>query len=526
MEAVETSIPTTEAQTKQVILLIVDISGYTRFMVSNRMDIAHSQWVISQIIKTIINQVEIPLEIAKLEGDAVFLYAIQEGDETTAAEIGRAIRRKLLKFFAAFSEKVAELSQSNTCDCNACNQAARLRLKLIVHSGEALFYQVDKFFELAGPDVIIVHRLLKNSVAADEYILFTETAYRELKIGETFAVTQNRELIDDINELTTYVHFPHITETYLSKAVETRAYTSTFHQIRTSINRQTNLLLMDWGLKKRPELRDLPDHRPQMKGRGWDLALLLTILRVALGLVVITGGIRLAFPMDAETLVAAYTDPRQGYISPFFTAKITEAFGLPIGLFLKMLGGMEIMTGILLIHGGIGTQMTASMIAVMFWLFTIANPVVGQIRLSRDIALAGISIAVALTGPDAWSIDGKFKRLEAVLLILRLSLAYPLIVSALFSGGVFDNPLNITLPTSLVLLLGLSFGLGLFPRWTMLLMLLWLLYIMGDSLVNNGIYWGLNEVKREIGLLAAALVYFVTGPDRWAWPKVRGKQVG
>ncbi len=37
--------------------------------------------------------------------------------------------------------------------------------------------------ELAGVDVIIVHRLLKNSIAAREYILLTDAAQRDLPLN-------------------------------------------------------------------------------------------------------------------------------------------------------------------------------------------------------------------------------------------------------------------------------------------------------------------------------------------------------
>jgi hypothetical protein len=39
---------------------------------------------------------------------------------------------------------------------------------VIAHSGRAVFYPMANGVELAGVDVIIVHRLLKNSTAAHE----------------------------------------------------------------------------------------------------------------------------------------------------------------------------------------------------------------------------------------------------------------------------------------------------------------------------------------------------------------------
>src|SRR5712671_2353564 len=148
-----------------VLLIIADISGYTRYMTANAKTLAHSQTIITELVKAIISSVELPLEVAKLEGDAVFLFCRKQSDSKPWAKARRDISEKLLTFFHMFSEKVVELTQSNTCTCNACTHIEKLRLKVIVHSGEALFHQVFNFVELGGVDVIIVHRLLKNSVA-------------------------------------------------------------------------------------------------------------------------------------------------------------------------------------------------------------------------------------------------------------------------------------------------------------------------------------------------------------------------
>ena len=173
-----------EYKERRVILIIADISGYTRFMMSNKTTLVHSQVIITELTKTIIKQIEIPLEVSKLEGDAVFLYAVKGESESAWEEIKKEIGEKLLRFLEVFSEKVVELSESNICDCNACNNINKLRLKIVVHSGEALFYRIDRFYELSGMDVIIVHRLLKNSVKSDQYLLMTEPAYTEIEFPE------------------------------------------------------------------------------------------------------------------------------------------------------------------------------------------------------------------------------------------------------------------------------------------------------------------------------------------------------
>ncbi len=159
-----------------VLLIIADISGYTRFMVANETELEHSHQIISSLLEAIIGEIEIPLSIAKLEGDAVFLYGIR-GDRTA-----ERVRAKLSRFVTAFSSRLAELAVSRTCVCGACRNIDRLRLKLIVHSGRAIVVEIAGHTELAGVDVIIVHRLLKNSIASSEYIALTEAAARDLNL--------------------------------------------------------------------------------------------------------------------------------------------------------------------------------------------------------------------------------------------------------------------------------------------------------------------------------------------------------
>ena len=132
-----------------------------------------------------------------------------------------------------------------------------------------------------------------------------------------------------------------------------------------------------------------------------------------------------------------------------------------------------------------------------------------------------------VSGASGWSIDRKLRhqpftfgeRRDLVLLIARLSLAYTLIASAVFSGGVFSNHLNNTLPIIVVLLVGVLLAVGALPRWVMLLVAVWMLTLLPVNIFAKGLFSGLDSIKREVGLLAAALFYFISGPDRWSWPK-------
>jgi hypothetical protein len=190
-----------------VVLIIADISGYTRYMTANAKTLAHSQTIITELMHAIIHEIQLPLEVAKLEGDAVFLYC-RKGDAQSWEDFKRVIGGKLLTFFRLFRDKVGELSQSVTCSCNACAHIDKLRLKIVAHSGQALFHRVYNFVELAGVDVIIVHRLLKNSISADQYLLLTETARNDLEFPEPIPLTRSAETYGDIGSLSTLVYVP------------------------------------------------------------------------------------------------------------------------------------------------------------------------------------------------------------------------------------------------------------------------------------------------------------------------------
>ena len=164
-------------QEKEVVLLIADISGYTRFMLNNARTLVHAQTVITALMNAVINEAEVPLKIAKLEGDAVFLY-VAAGRRW--AEDKAAVRQKLAGLHRAFTRRLAELQATNTCDCQACLHIQALTIKFVVHAGKALFYRIGGLSELAGPDVIIVHRLLKNEIQGNEYLLLTRAAFDAL----------------------------------------------------------------------------------------------------------------------------------------------------------------------------------------------------------------------------------------------------------------------------------------------------------------------------------------------------------
>lgn len=190
-----------------VLLLFADVSGYTRFVTSHRKTWAHGQYVISELMKSILSQVRPPFQVAKLEGDALFLYAVIDS-KLPAAEVGQMV----LSFFDEFSQKLRELHESNLCHCECCDHIGDLRLKVILHSGSALIYEIAGFKELSGTDVIALHRLSKNSLKRKEYLLLTDPAYKTIPFPETITFSRHLEKYDHIGEIATFVHLPNLLE--------------------------------------------------------------------------------------------------------------------------------------------------------------------------------------------------------------------------------------------------------------------------------------------------------------------------
>lgn len=169
---------------KNVVLAIVDISGYTHFIKTHRTSQIHAEEIIFDLLEAVVDRAEYPLNLNKLEGDALFLYADMVAGEDTA--VAGDVVRQVQAFFEAFHTRKGQLVQERAdCSCSACQRVSDLRLKAFLHRGEAFFRQIRQFEELAGEDVILIHRLLKNTIPASEYIAATP-AFAQL-IGDHFS---------------------------------------------------------------------------------------------------------------------------------------------------------------------------------------------------------------------------------------------------------------------------------------------------------------------------------------------------
>jgi Protein of unknown function (DUF2652) len=151
---------------RRAVLLIADISGYTHYMTWNRTHLAHAQMTVAGLLEAVIDAAK-GLKLAKLEGDAAFFWAPDGNAKVVVCDRLSPMRRSFLDRRERFKSDVA-------CECASCSQLDNLSLKFVVHQGEVAEQRVKRHSELAGVDVILVHRMLKNTVPVAEYVLMTD----------------------------------------------------------------------------------------------------------------------------------------------------------------------------------------------------------------------------------------------------------------------------------------------------------------------------------------------------------------
>src|SRR6185295_45705 len=97
-----------------------DISGYTRFMLDNRTSALHGQMIINGLIESILKEVDIPLTLQEIDGDAVFLYAAHPGTDAAWNDVVKQVSMKLGRFFDAFIAQSATMTELTPCKCAVC----------------------------------------------------------------------------------------------------------------------------------------------------------------------------------------------------------------------------------------------------------------------------------------------------------------------------------------------------------------------------------------------------------------------
>jgi uncharacterized protein YndB with AHSA1/START domain len=183
-------------------LAIADISGYTTYLAAAELD--HAQDVLEDLTETVVRSLSPPLRLAKLEGDAVFVYL--PGERHDASMLLDTVDAT----YFAFRRRLDAIDRATQCTCNACVLIPRLDLKFIVHHGRFGRQRIAGQEELSGPDVILVHRLLKNRVAGAighaGYVLYTEPVIGAMGLEPAaLRFSRHDEELDDVGRIAGWV---------------------------------------------------------------------------------------------------------------------------------------------------------------------------------------------------------------------------------------------------------------------------------------------------------------------------------
>jgi uncharacterized protein YndB with AHSA1/START domain len=178
------------ASTQHGFLVIADISGYTSFVAKTELE--HSHEILTELLELLVEKFQPLMTISKLEGDAVFAFAL----EGVFAR-GETLIDFLESMYVTFRDKQVTMRRKTTCTCNACRNIPALDLKFFVHCGDFVLQKVATIRELVGSDVNLIHRLTKNHVTESTgwraYMLLTEACLAKLQITLADAHVQEEE---------------------------------------------------------------------------------------------------------------------------------------------------------------------------------------------------------------------------------------------------------------------------------------------------------------------------------------------
>ena len=191
------------ARTEPACLVIADIAGYSGYLAGVELD--HAQDILADLVDVIVGALRPAFKLAKLEGDAAFVYV-----PATTVD-GPGFRDVIERCYFAFQRRIRDIRQASACECNACVRMPGLDLKFVAHHGLVGRQRMAGREELVGSDVIVVHRLLKNRIAASldmpAYVLYTDALVRAMGLADptTAGMRAYRETFESVGEVTGWV---------------------------------------------------------------------------------------------------------------------------------------------------------------------------------------------------------------------------------------------------------------------------------------------------------------------------------
>jgi len=160
-------------------LVIADISGYTQFLTTSELE--HANGIIGELLNAIVGAIQAPLTISRIEGDAIFMYGVMPEDMS-----GQVVLESVELLYCAFASSLETMVLNTSCNCNACVNINSLGLKIVMHCGEFAMTSVGGQETLSGADVVLAHRLTKNTIidktGISDYMIVTQQCVDDLGV--------------------------------------------------------------------------------------------------------------------------------------------------------------------------------------------------------------------------------------------------------------------------------------------------------------------------------------------------------
>ena len=188
------------------LLMLADISGYTAFL--GRVSEAHPDLAAGvapvppaydfmvTLLDLVADVVQPTFRPVQTEGDALFAVA----DAEVVTNHGRDVLGTIGSTYAAYHARIEEQRRMQSHECSACVLLGSLELKFIVHAGTFVEQQLPTRTHVAGPAVILAHRLLKNRVTEATglrgYALITEAAVELLGLDPSEGASHSETYVD------------------------------------------------------------------------------------------------------------------------------------------------------------------------------------------------------------------------------------------------------------------------------------------------------------------------------------------
>lgn len=147
---------------KPAFFYIPDISGYTNFI--KGANLKEGSKLIHDLLESIIDSNIIKMNVAEIQGDSIWFYKF--GKPVSIYNLEKQAK----KTFLDFQSTLNTLKKSHPLLAGA----ADLTVKIVVHYGKVVETEVKNTLKLIGSDTVIAHRIMKNNVSVNEYLLMTQ----------------------------------------------------------------------------------------------------------------------------------------------------------------------------------------------------------------------------------------------------------------------------------------------------------------------------------------------------------------